>query len=79
MKEFLKEVSIFSELGDEELDLLARVAHEKIYPKNSFIVRKGEAGASLFLIRSGEVKIVLEKPTGGEVSLTTLGKGSFFG
>jgi CRP-like cAMP-binding protein len=79
MKEFLKEVSLFSELNDEELDLLARAAHEKVYPKNSFIVRKGEAGTSLFLIRSGEVKIVLEKTKGGEVPLTTLGKGSFFG
>ena len=66
-------------MNDQELDLLVKVAHEKCYPKDSYIVRKDDAGTSLFLIRSGKVKIVLEKPTGGEVSLSTLGKGSFFG
>ena len=79
MKEFLKEVSIFSELNEQELDLLAKVSHIRNYPRNNFIVRKGEAGTSLFLIQSGEVNIVLEKTTGNDVIISTLGKGSFFG
>ncbi len=79
MKEFLKEVSIFSKLNDEELNLLIKTTHEKFYPKDSFVVRKDDAGTSLFLIRSGEVKIVLEEATGGEIPLSMLGEGSFFG
>ncbi|KHE93823.1 MAG: cyclic nucleotide-binding domain-containing protein [Candidatus Scalindua rubra] len=79
MKEFLKEASIFTELNEEELNFLAKTAHEKFYPKDSFIVRKDEAGTSLFIIRSGEVKIILDDVSGGEIPLTILGKGSFFG
>jgi len=58
---------------------VARTAHERFYPKNSHIVRKDEAGTSLFLIRSGEVKVVLEEAAGGEIPLSILDKGSFFG
>jgi CRP-like cAMP-binding protein len=79
MKSFLRDISIFSELNDEELDLLAETAREKKYEKNSTIVREGEASASLFIIRSGAVNVVLEKETGGEVHLSTLRQGSYFG
>ncbi len=79
LKEFLKKASIFSTLNDKELDLLARNAHERVYPKNSYIIRKGEVGTSLFLIRSGEVKVILEKDTGDNVDLSILGRGNFFG
>ncbi len=79
LKEFLKKASIFSNLNDKELDLLAKNAHEKAYPKNSYIIRKGEVGTSIFLMRSGKVNVILEKETGGKVHLSTLERGNFFG
>ncbi len=79
LKEFLKKASIFSNLNDKELDLLAKNAHEKAYPKNSYIIRKGEVGTSIFLMRSGKVNVILEKETGNKVHLSTLERGNFFG
>ena len=79
MKNFLKEVPIFSELDDQALDFLAKKASEKTYPRDSIIIRRREWGTSLLILRSGEVKVILEKKTGGEVTLSTLKKGDFFG
>ncbi len=79
MKKFLKEVSIFSELTGKELDPLAKNARESSYPKNSNIIQKGEIGTSLFLVRSGKVNVFLLDAFGGDVLISTLGRGCFFG
>ena len=79
MKDFLRQISLFSALNDEELKFLARVALQREYPKNSYIVHKDEPGISLFIIRSGTVDVVLEKSTGKSILLSTLGSYEFFG
>jgi CRP-like cAMP-binding protein len=79
MKDFLRQVSIFSELNDEELDLLVESITEKHYDKDSHIVQKGDAGISLFIVRSGEVEAIIEKDSGEYISLSTFKSGDFFG
>ena len=76
---FLKTVSLFSELTDAELDLLVEVATEVDYPRNSQIVRQGDPGGSLLIVRRGEVRIDLERPAGEAVHLSTFRSGDFFG
>jgi hypothetical protein len=44
LKGFLKTVALFSGLGDVELDLLAQVATEVEYPRDSQIFREGDLG-----------------------------------
>lgn len=79
MKDFLREIPLFSGLNEEELDFLARVASQREYPKDSYIIRQDEPGISLFIVRSGTVDVVLEQPTGTAVPLTTLRSHEFFG
>ena len=79
MKDFLREIPIFSGLNDEELDFLARVASRREYPKDSYIIRQDEPGISLFIVQSGTVDVVLEQPSGTPVPLATFKSHEFFG
>ncbi len=75
----LRRVSLFSSLDDEDIELLASEAPVMHYSKSESIVRQGEAGDSFFLIRTGKVRVFVEKETGEEVPIATLGSGEYFG
>ena len=79
MKNFLRQIPIFSGLDDDELDFLARVASQREYPKDSYIIREDEPGLSLFIVRSGVVDVILEQPDATPVTLSTLRSHEFFG
>lgn len=79
LKGFLEKVSLFSGLGETELDLLAQVANEVDYSRDNVIFREGDPGGSLLIVRTGEVSIVLERPTGEPVHISTCRAGDFFG
>ena len=76
---FLRTVSLFAELTEAEIDLLAAVATELDYPRNSVIVRQGDPGGSLLIVRAGEVRVALERPGGEAVHLSSFRPGEFFG
>src|SRR5512139_2603631 len=48
------------------------------FPNGAIIIKQGDPGQSMFLIRSGKVRI-FNDAEGGETTLTTLGQGDFFG
>lgn len=79
MKDFLRDITIFSELDDEELELLASVSVQRDYPKDSYIIREDEPGISLFIIRSGAVDVILKKSAGSTIPLSTLRSNEYFG
>lgn len=79
MKEFLRRITIFSGLNDEELEFLAGVSLQREFPKDSYIIRKDEPGISLFIVRSGAVDVVLDQPKGASIPLTTIKSEEFFG
>jgi CRP/FNR family cyclic AMP-dependent transcriptional regulator len=81
--EALRQVPLFTDLGDDELlDLTAELG-EAEFPAGACIFAEGDANSSLFLIRSGKVKVVLlgesEAKPGEEVVLAIMGDGDFFG
>ena len=43
------------------------------------IVSEGEPGQSVFLLASGTVKVFVRGPEGGDVLVSRLGEGAFFG
>lgn len=69
-------VEIFAALGEEGRQSLVASSHETLFAAGETIVRQGQPGASMFVIHSGEVRVVIE-PGGHEVA--RLGPGSFFG
>jgi len=76
---FLRNVPIFNELSDQELEKIAGLGIRKKYKKGSIILLEEETGAALFVIVSGKVKIVRMDDDGREVILSILGESDFFG
>ena len=54
----LAPVPLFAPLTSEQRDELAARAVERIYGRGEAIVRQGDAGGSMFIIRRGRVRVV---------------------
>lgn len=77
--DFLGTVPLFSGLPKDELASFADLMRERSYPKGSVILFENDPGDSLFVVRSGRVKVVLIGEDGREVILGVLGVGQHFG
>jgi CRP-like cAMP-binding protein len=75
----LQKVPLFSQLGPVDLARVLEVARERAYPKNSVILFEDDPGDALFVVKKGQVKVVLIGEDGREVILSVLGEGDFFG
>jgi len=76
---FLKRVPIFSELAEKDLERISAVAHLRKYAKDQMILIEEEAGQTLFILMSGQVKISRISEDGREVILAVMAEGDFFG
>jgi CRP/FNR family transcriptional regulator, cyclic AMP receptor protein len=77
--EILAEVPLFGGLTPEEIRNLGALLRRRRYAKGEVIFHEGDAGTELYIIESGEVKIVLGSAEGQEVVIGLLGRGDFFG
>jgi CRP/FNR family cyclic AMP-dependent transcriptional regulator len=77
--EVLRRVPLFSDLAEGELARFAEVTREREYPKNSVILFEDDPGDALYIVSTGQVKVVLIGEDGREVILSVLGDGDFFG
>lgn len=75
----LKRVPLFSDLAEPELARFADVTREREYPRNSVILFEDDPGDALYIVSTGQVKVVLIGEDGREVILSVLGDGDFFG
>ncbi|HTI15409.1 MAG TPA: Crp/Fnr family transcriptional regulator [Dictyobacter sp.] len=76
---YLKQVNIFSGLGDEDIRELVSVAKKRTFRAGEVIFHRDDPGQVLYVIKEGKVKISLISPDGQEISLVVLGKGEYFG
>ncbi|MDA7817709.1 cyclic nucleotide-binding domain-containing protein [Sulfurimonas sp.] len=76
---FLKSIDIFSGLKLKEIKRLERTLHKRVYKKGEVIFNEGEPGASLYILRDGEVEIIVNYTSQTPISLTKLTTGMFFG
>ena len=77
--EQLRRVPLFAHLNPEELVRVSQAVRAKSYPKNSVILFEDDPGDALFILVSGQVKVVLIGEDGREVILAMLHEGDFFG
>ena len=77
-KEFLKSVSLFSDLNDAQLEQVAGVVKEKTCKINEVIFEEGTPGDALYLVTDGSVRIA-QRVTKKREALSFLRKGDFFG
>jgi len=75
----LKNIPLFSELDDEDIQRIADLMVTKRYKKNNLIIFEEDLGRNMFIIKEGRVKISGISDEGGEAIFSILGEGEFFG
>jgi len=75
----LRQVPLFSGLSDAALSALATRVRVRCYRKGEVLFHKDDPGTSLFLVRTGRVKISTFSAEGKEAVFTVHGPGDVFG
>src|ERR1043165_6425713 len=75
----LKKIPLFSGLDDATLEELSGYLKKETYHPHHTIFWMNERGDNLYIIASGKVQICYIDEEGQEVTLNTIGPGSFFG
>lgn len=79
MPEGLRGISLFENVGDEDLEALEAIVVSRNYPKNAIIMTEGDHSDTILLIVSGRVKIYVSDENNKELVLDILGPGQCFG
>jgi small-conductance mechanosensitive channel/CRP-like cAMP-binding protein len=75
----LRQVAVLSVLSDDELAALAERVSVRLYGRGDVLVRQGESGSALYILRSGEVRVDVRRPDGTRLTVNHLSEGDFFG
>jgi serine/threonine protein phosphatase PrpC/CRP-like cAMP-binding protein len=73
-REVLAKMPIFAPLNEREILRIMQAVEVRNYKKDDLVIREGDRGEELFIVLSGQVRVVK-----GEAVLTTLGQGEHFG
>jgi len=79
IQEFLKNVPLFRELTDAELDRIAAGTAQVRAPAGTILFRRGEPCSGFHVIVYGQVKLAFGAADGAEKVVEILGPGSSFG
>ncbi|MGM0597619.1 MAG: cyclic nucleotide-binding domain-containing protein [Myxococcota bacterium] len=77
--DFWEESPLLKELEPHVLEVLKKQINVRRYETDEVVFYEGDSGKSLYLIKSGRLKVTKIKPGGEEVLINTLGPLDFFG
>lgn len=72
-------IPLFQHLSKRELLTITDIVHHRTYEDKEYVFKKGQPGAAMFIVASGEVRIIDRDEDCNEVQLAVLGEGTFFG
>jgi CRP/FNR family transcriptional regulator/CRP/FNR family cyclic AMP-dependent transcriptional regulator len=75
----LRRVSLFADLHDGELQVLAACLGKRTYARDMVLFHKGSPSQALYLIESGRVRAFALSDEGQELTLDIFGPGECFG
>lgn len=78
-RDLLVRSPLFSQLAPTELDKIAALLRRRRYRADEPVFREGDPGTALYIVDTGEIRILLGGADGKEVVLSLLGSGEFFG
>jgi CRP-like cAMP-binding protein len=78
-RNFLKKISLFAELSDDDLHELAVTLNRITIAEHKPVFWMDELGDRLFIIESGQVQVSYTDEKGEDIALTRLKPGDFFG
>jgi CRP/FNR family transcriptional regulator, cyclic AMP receptor protein len=70
----LRRVRLFADLDDPELEQVARLFRERVFPAGETVIKEGSGGASFYVIEAGEATVTIA----GDYR-ATLKAGDYFG
>jgi len=76
--EKLKQVNLFKDMTDAELDIVSRKVFEKLYKKDSTLFVEGMAGEILYVVLEGGIDII-KKTKSDEMVIARIGEGEIAG
>jgi CRP/FNR family cyclic AMP-dependent transcriptional regulator len=76
---FLRRVSIFSSMSLEQLRVLTTHLEDQYYLRGEIIFNEGDFSQELYIVVSGQVRIVKDYRELHERTLALVGPGDFFG
>lgn len=76
--EALRHITLFAQLGQEELAHVAAMTIERHYERGDLIVLEGDPGGALHYVHSGLVKVFKTSPSGKEQVLRLIAAGYTF-
>ncbi len=77
--QLLKDHRIFVGLADEGLSVISKITKKMEFKLGEIIFKISDSGQSMYIIRSGEVKVCVAAPDGELFTLTILKGGDTFG
>jgi small-conductance mechanosensitive channel/CRP-like cAMP-binding protein len=75
----LRSLTLFAPLSDEQIEELAHQARVERYTKGEVLVRQGDEGDSLFVVKSGRVQVDLQGEDGHVMTVAHRVEDEFFG
>lgn len=75
----MKDLSIFQNLSPLEREKIGSLAGKKVYSKDEFIFREGDQADTIYLIKSGRVRLFKVSTTGKEITLDILKEDGILG
>jgi len=79
VRQLLAGVDLFHSLSEDEMNRLADSAKLRMYACGENLCRQGEPGDTFYIIRQGQVAVLMDRPDGPPVTVAHLGPGAFFG
>jgi cAMP-dependent protein kinase regulator len=75
----LAQLDLFKELGPADRDLLLTRLEDESFEPGATMIRQGELGERLYVIREGQVEVLRDEPGRATQQVAELGPGDFFG
>ncbi|MGA3287880.1 MAG: cyclic nucleotide-binding domain-containing protein [Bacteroidota bacterium] len=79
IEEVLSKVPAFANLAPRELKEVAVIVHKREYRSGEPVFYQGDPGLGMYIVKDGEVSIVIQGKDGNERELALFGDGDFFG
>lgn len=76
---FLRRVPLFAELPPADLKRVAAIGDEELHPDGAVIAREGEPGDDLYIIVSGEIRVVVSVADGRDAEIARRKTGEYVG
>lgn len=76
---FVRQVPLLKGLNDNDLIRVAGKMPERVYEDDQPLIRYGERGDEMYLIRYGKVRVLVPGKDGSRIQVAILGRGQFVG